>query len=59
MVLWYWSLAVFRLDFQLGREQGVGDRFRGHLQLEEPDSIDVELDEDEAIVRLVNFFQVL
>ena len=52
-------LTVLRLDLQLRGHQREGDRLSRHLQLQEPDALDVKLDEDDAVVGLVHLLQVL
>jgi hypothetical protein len=52
------DLTVFGLDLQLRRHHRERDRLGSHLQLEKPDAFDVQLDEDQTVVRLVDFLQV-
>ena len=53
------NLAIFWLDFELWGKDRPCDGLRCDFKFEQPNTFNVQLDENETIVRLVHFLQIL
>ena len=52
------NLAIFRLDFELWGKDRPCDGLRCDFKFEQPNTFNVQLDEDETVIRLVHFLQI-
>ena len=52
------NLAIFWLDFELWGKDRPCDGLRCDFKFEQPNTFDVQLDENETVIRLVHFLQI-